>query len=195
MLTLDHKRKFLDLYAALSPENLTCDGELSRSQVNAKHKRIMAEFKALVKETGYEPTESESYSWLPEIRAADKAARDARLLLQPQDPMVQSSNPGVWSRQGKNGMTAYYIQNDKYRGPVIFNGRDIMADAPDEFRLYSEFAQVLNRKEQIGTYATLLDAVNAAEAFLRTVTPEAYRAARPLYREENIQRELGRLPA
>lgn len=194
MLTLDLKRKFLDIYAALSPENLTCDGELSKSQVDRKLRMIQTEFKALVKEAGYEPSESEAYSWLPEIREDDRRQRTARLLMQPQHNLVESSNPGVWSRKGRNGMTAYYIQNDKFRGPVVFNGVDIMADAPDEYRLYSEFAQVLNRKEQIGTYASLDEAVDAAEEFLKGVTAEAYRAARPLYREENLQRELQRLP-
>lgn len=194
MLTLDHKRKFLDLYAALSPENLTCDGELSKSQVDKKFRMIQSEFKALVKETGYEPTESEAYGWLPEIREEDNRARKARLLMQPQHELIESSNPGVWSRKGKNGMTAYYIQNDKFRGPVFFNGVDVMAGAADEYRLYSEFAQVLNRKEQIGTYASLEEAVDAAEEFLKGVTADTYRAARPLYREENLQRELQRLP-
>lgn len=194
MLTLDLKRKFLDIYSALSPENLTCDGELSKSQVDRKFRMIQAEFKALVKEAGYEPSESEAYSWLPEIREDDNRQRTARLLMQPQHDLLESSNPGVWSRKGKNGMTAYYIQNDKFRGPVVFNGVDLMANAENEFRLYSEFAQVLNRKEQIGTYGSLDEAVDAAEAFLKTVTAEAYRAARPLYREENLQRELQRLP-
>lgn len=194
MLTLDLKRKFLDIYSALSPENLTCDGELSKSQVDRKFRMIQAEFKALVKEAGYEPSESEAYSWLPEIREDDNRQRTARLLMQPQHNLVESSNPGVWSRKGKNGMTSYYIQNDKFRGPVVFNGVDLMANAENEFRLYSEFAQVLNRKEQIGTYGSLDEAVDAAEAFLKTVTADAYRAARPLYREENLQRELQRLP-
>ena len=194
MLTLDLKRKFLDIYSALSPENLTCDGELSKSQVDRKFRMIQAEFKALVKEAGYEPSESEAYSWFPEIREDDNRQRTARLLMQPQHNLVESSNPGVWSRKGKNGMTSYYIQNDKFRGPVVFNGVDLMANAENEFRLYSEFAQVLNRKEQIGTYGSLDEAVDAAEAFLKTVTADAYRAARPLYREENLQRELQRLP-
>jgi len=35
--------------SALSPENLTCDGELSRSQVQAKHRALTAAAKELVK--------------------------------------------------------------------------------------------------------------------------------------------------
>lgn len=194
MLTLDHKRKFLDIYSALSPENLTCDGELSRSQVERKHRRLMKEFRDLVAETGYEPSESEAYSWLPEIRAADQAERQKQLAAQPQHPLVSAKNPGVWSREGENGLSAYYIQNDKHRGPVMFNGINMLENAKDEYRLYSEFAQVLNGKEQIGTYATLGEAVDAAETFLKQVTRAAYKAARPLYRDENIDRELRRLP-
>ena len=35
--------------SALSPENLTCDGELSRSQVQTKHRALTAAAKELVK--------------------------------------------------------------------------------------------------------------------------------------------------
>jgi hypothetical protein len=37
------------LDAALSPENLTCDGELTRSQVNAKYTQLTGAAKDLVK--------------------------------------------------------------------------------------------------------------------------------------------------
>jgi hypothetical protein len=116
------------------------------------------------------------------------------MALQPQHPLVTPGNPGVWSRKGQNGLSAYYIQNDKHRGPVMFNGINMLENAKDEYRLYSEFAQVLNGKEQIGTYATLGEAVDAAETFLKQVTRDAYKAARPLYRDEDIDRELRRLP-
>ena len=45
----------------LSPENLTCDGELSRSQVAAKQARLMKERKELVRQLGREPTYDELY--------------------------------------------------------------------------------------------------------------------------------------
>lgn len=35
--------------AELSPENLTCDGELSRSQVNARYRRLTAAAQDLLK--------------------------------------------------------------------------------------------------------------------------------------------------
>lgn len=35
--------------AALSPENLTCDGELSRTEVNARYKSLTAAAKDLIK--------------------------------------------------------------------------------------------------------------------------------------------------
>ena len=46
----DRQRVAEIIDSALSPENLTCDGELSRSQVNARYKeltRVAAELKAL----------------------------------------------------------------------------------------------------------------------------------------------------
>ena len=46
----DRQRVAEIIDSALSPENLTCDGELSRTQVNARYKeltRVAAELKAL----------------------------------------------------------------------------------------------------------------------------------------------------
>jgi hypothetical protein len=43
---------FVNLVCALSPENLSCDGELSRTQVNKKLAGIRREWKALEKMAG-----------------------------------------------------------------------------------------------------------------------------------------------
>lgn len=56
------KKECLGVYCALSPENLTCDGELSRSQVRAKAARLNRALKALWKEAGREVTESEAWA-------------------------------------------------------------------------------------------------------------------------------------
>ena len=41
LLNAADRQKIADkIDAALSPENLTCDGELSRSQVNAKYRQL-----------------------------------------------------------------------------------------------------------------------------------------------------------
>lgn len=46
------RSKFERLAVARSPENLTCDGELSRKQVIARHSSIMREWVALEKKVG-----------------------------------------------------------------------------------------------------------------------------------------------
>lgn len=45
-------KKFEALTCRLSPENLTCDGECSRSEVNQRYQQIMREWRALEKEVG-----------------------------------------------------------------------------------------------------------------------------------------------
>ena len=45
----DRQRIADSIDADMSPENLTCDGELSRSQVNARYKALMAAAKELKK--------------------------------------------------------------------------------------------------------------------------------------------------
>jgi hypothetical protein len=54
-------RECSSVYGGLSPENLTCDGELSRTQVRARAARLKRALKALFKEAGREITESETW--------------------------------------------------------------------------------------------------------------------------------------
>ena len=62
MITQDIKNKFRRIACALSPENLTCDGELSREAVKKKHTNLMKEWKALEAELGRKVSEDEVYS-------------------------------------------------------------------------------------------------------------------------------------
>ena len=52
----------LSCYAALSPENLYCDGECSRAQAMARGRTIKARLKALETEMGRKISEDEAYS-------------------------------------------------------------------------------------------------------------------------------------
>ena len=45
-------QKFTELTSRLSPENLCCDGEISRAEVNRRHKRIMVEWRTLEMHVG-----------------------------------------------------------------------------------------------------------------------------------------------
>jgi hypothetical protein len=49
------------VYCELSPENLTCDGELSRAQVNARYRALMDAIKYLNKVAGTEISEEEAF--------------------------------------------------------------------------------------------------------------------------------------
>ena len=58
-LTQDLKKAFEDLACRLSPENLSCDGELPPWQVKIKLREIQAEWKDLEKKAGRRVSESE----------------------------------------------------------------------------------------------------------------------------------------
>lgn len=195
MLTLDLKRQFLNLSGQLSPENLTCDGELSRAQVNAKLKKLKAQWAKLEKAAGRTVTEGETWDWHKEVQEADDLDRRTMMLLQPQHELLRHGNPGVWLRDGANGSSAYYVHNAKHKGPFMFNGMDLNAGAEDVFILYSEFAHTIDRKEEIGRYDSLDAAVAAGESYLKGITTDSLRAALPNYRPENLERLLKRLPA
>ena len=51
--------QFLDLSNRLSPENLTCDGELPQSEVRRKYNKLTKEWKKLEKQVGRTVTEDE----------------------------------------------------------------------------------------------------------------------------------------
>jgi hypothetical protein len=47
---------------ALSPENLTCDGELWGRALTSKAARLRSQLRALIAELGREPTDREIYA-------------------------------------------------------------------------------------------------------------------------------------
>jgi hypothetical protein len=48
---------------ALSPENLHCDGEITRAQARTKERALVAQRSKLVKELGREPSDSEIWNY------------------------------------------------------------------------------------------------------------------------------------
>jgi hypothetical protein len=52
------------IYCNLSPENLTCDGELSRSQVTRKYNALHRKLGHLQKAVGRQVSECDSFGWL-----------------------------------------------------------------------------------------------------------------------------------
>jgi hypothetical protein len=57
------REDILRCYSQLSPENLTCDGELNKTQIRAKQSKINKELKSLFKEYGRSVSEEEAISW------------------------------------------------------------------------------------------------------------------------------------
>lgn len=51
-----------DVECRLSPENLHCDGEISRAQANQKRIKLEKQQRELVKELGRKPTDAELWN-------------------------------------------------------------------------------------------------------------------------------------
>lgn len=181
MPTLDQKREFCSLANQLSPENLHCDGEISNAEAGRRKRALDARWRALEEECGESVSEYDTHDWYEEIRRADLRARETEMASQPKHALLTQANPDVWTRKGVSGSSAYYVWGpSKTRG-----GYDV----------YSEFGRFLNKRELIGNAPDLNTAVAIGEALLTTVTFASMKAAAPLYRDENIQRELTRLPS
>ena len=58
-LTPEQFEKFLTLATALSPENLSCDGELPQAEIRRKVKKLSREWMAAEREMGRKVTEDE----------------------------------------------------------------------------------------------------------------------------------------
>jgi len=58
-LSPEMKSRFSDLLCRLSPENLSCDGEISASEANKKHAVILLEWKSFERRLGHRVTEHE----------------------------------------------------------------------------------------------------------------------------------------
>lgn len=197
-MNIELKSKFLSLASQLSPENLCCDGELRGRALQAKARKLHAEWAALEKEAGRSVSEDETWAWVEEVRLHEARARQARMDALPQHRLLVCNNPGTWSRkatehQMSSGLSAYTIRNESMRDPIKFNGQTFRASEDPKFHVNSEFAHVLFRNERVGSYDTLDEAVKAAEAFLQTITFDLFKE-KTAYRDENIQRELRRLP-
>ena len=71
MSDTQHKA-FMNLACRLSPENLHCDGEISRAQANSRYRQIMKEWRALEKQVGHKV--HEDYVWSREFAKSKKGA-------------------------------------------------------------------------------------------------------------------------
>jgi len=60
-LSSEHAMNFLLLANALSPENLTSDGEATMTQVSQRRKTLMGQWQQLEKTVGRKVTEDEVY--------------------------------------------------------------------------------------------------------------------------------------
>jgi hypothetical protein len=60
----DIMRSILGIYAALSPEWLTCDGEASAAHVRARSRALNAKLEHLFRALGRRVSEIEAYEWL-----------------------------------------------------------------------------------------------------------------------------------
>lgn len=58
------REDILRCYSQLSPENISCDGELNKTQIRAKMSKINKELKYLFKEYGRQISEEEALGWI-----------------------------------------------------------------------------------------------------------------------------------
>jgi hypothetical protein len=60
----DIMKDILDVYGSLEPEALTCDGELSRTEVDRRYAELTRKLRRLEVELGRKVSEDESWKWM-----------------------------------------------------------------------------------------------------------------------------------
>ena len=76
-LSPELQEKFLNIATALSPENLSCDGELPRNRIAVRRRTLMEEWRKLEVDAGRKVTEDEV--WDAEIARKNKEWEEQRL--------------------------------------------------------------------------------------------------------------------
>lgn len=61
-------QEILECYCHLSPENLSCDGELSIAQTRRRYRQLQTRLGQLFSELGRTVTEGEAYAWSDQKR-------------------------------------------------------------------------------------------------------------------------------
>jgi len=206
IIDLETKREFSRLCGELSPENLTCDGELPRKMVRAKARLLEAEWAALERKVGRKVIDTEVYSWYEEIQAADKIEHDARVAAEftrsGLDPeKFWFNGTGVWGRKGQPSQFdpdrfnhAYTIRNPKRQneGFVI---KGMKLTGKDVYQLESHIADELGvRFGELGEFPTLEEAIQAGEEFIAPIDADYVRARCPQMNDQAVQRLLRYLP-
>lgn len=167
---IELKAVFLQLVSDLSPENLSCDGELTNAQVNKRRKQIMTKWRHTERLYGSEVTEDMVWAWAPDVRKWQEAKHQTELAAMLKHPLLKPIRNGKWIRltgnPGREWQTAYevYEENGKYR---VRTELDIPMHTRDKHNeLY---------------FNTLAELVDYTEAFLKTVTEAEIRRLNPKY--------------
>jgi hypothetical protein len=71
-------KKFLELCSALSPENLSCDGELSRAETDRKSKKLHGQWRNLEHRLGVQVFEQDVWDTYLALSASQKLLCDNR---------------------------------------------------------------------------------------------------------------------
>ncbi len=59
----EYMEKFANITIALSPENISCDGERTNNEIKMAEKELLAEWKLLEKEYNVSVTADDVYNW------------------------------------------------------------------------------------------------------------------------------------
>ena len=187
-IPIEDKAAFVGLSGELSPENLTCDGELSPLQVKARRADIDARWRALEAKHGIAVSQARADAWWPEVNDwEDKRAKEEHrrvLALAGDDPRLVPGGTGQWHRKAANSTDMIWDS------PYLL----YLIEEEAAFHVDCSMAGHFGAERSHGPYQTLAEAADAGDALLRTFTAERLKETRPSWDETVVQRLLNKVP-
>lgn len=184
---ISDKALFLGMACELSPENLHCDGEISRSAAAAKYREIMKRWRALETKVGQTVSEEETWAWNDEVQRFEREESKRKMALMEQDERVAQFDETRYHRytrgNGEFGRphSIYVISFDdgvsKRYGFAPPSGKrqfEVQLNAFEALLISIDPALKVGYSHP--SWPTLKEAVDVADAALAQVTEEKIRA-------------------
>lgn len=183
MLTIEQKRKFCELNGQLSPENLSCDGECSKSEIRAREHSIMKNWRALEEECGItlSPSDHCLWDWWDEIQAEDE-----RILAELQKLALvgwEVTSENVIAHESRCAYIQHWGDDKPF---LVYSGMrwDL------KWANTHGYPNDKGGKEKLGETETQEDAIQMAEDYLNSLSIEDLKHGLTYYVEARMEKVL-----
>lgn len=185
-MNIEHKRQFIGLACDLSPENISCDGELSRSDIQKRYRAINAEWKKLEKVVDHQVTEDDAWGFCKVVDADDKKQAKARNSAAPKG--WDNENENVWKHESGLGYIQNWSNTTFHPGKepfLVYQSFDWWYEDTVSAKLSALRDEDGRFKEKVGETETLEEAIEMFRDFMNILTEDDIRQGLHSWQDES----------